>query len=240
MSDLLRHAASTQFPAGRPSVAAARPVKGTFQKLFGGIDDRCICLRHPLRPAGGHLWRLCRQAGDVGGCRHRAHAGNLCGGSRGRESLPQPAIHHHRHRRRRRGHRPGHDPGFEDRGRLPDRRHPVRRDRLHRHERVGAGQHPRRPGLHRQLGRRPGPRLQVGRHHRSAGGWPRSLGRDRLLRRAAQCRGRNPRHSGRFGRPQLRRFADLHLRPSRRRHLHQGCGRRRGPRGQGRSRHPRG
>ena len=38
--------------------------------------------------------------------------------------------------------------------------------------------------------------------------------------------------------PQLRRLADLDLRPSRRRHLHQGCGRRRRHGGQGRSRHP--
>ena len=38
----------------------------------------------------------------------------------------------------------------------------------------------------------------------------------------------------------LRRLADLHLRPSRRRHLHQGCRRRRRPRRQGRGRHPRG
>ena len=42
------------------------------------------------------------------------------------------------------------------------------------------------------------------------------------------------------GRPGLRRFADLHLRPSRRRHLHQGRRRRRRPGRQGRSRHPRG
>ena len=39
---------------------------------------------------------------------------------------------------------------------------------------------------------------------------------------------------------ELRRLADLDLRPSRRRHLHQGCGRRRRHGGQGRSRHPRG
>ena len=42
------------------------------------------------------------------------------------------------------------------------------------------------------------------------------------------------------GRPGLRRLADLHLRASGRRHLHQGRGRGRRPGGQGRSRHPRG
>ena len=41
-------------------------------------------------------------------------------------------------------------------------------------------------------------------------------------------------------RPRLRRFADFDLRPSRRRHLHQGRRRRRRPGGQGRGRHPRG
>ena len=41
-------------------------------------------------------------------------------------------------------------------------------------------------------------------------------------------------------RPRLRRLADLGLRPSRRRHLHQGRRRRRRPRRQDRGRHPRG
>ena len=44
----------------------------------------------------------------------------------------------------------------------------------------------------------------------------------------------------RAGRARLRRLADLDLRPSRRRHLHQGRRRRRRPRRQGRSRHSRG
>ena len=45
---------------------------------------------------------------------------------------------------------------------------------------------------------------------------------------------------GSAGRPVVRRIADLDLRPARRRHLHQGCGRRRRPRRQGRGRHSRG
>ncbi len=53
------------------------------------------------------------------------------------------------------------------------------------------------------------------------------------------CAGRP--HSGRrAGRARLRRLADLDLRPSWRRHLHQGRGRRRRSRRQGRSRHSRG
>ena len=42
------------------------------------------------------------------------------------------------------------------------------------------------------------------------------------------------------GRPRVRRLADLDLRASGRRHLHQGCGRRRRPRRQGRGGHSRG
>ena len=46
--------------------------------------------------------------------------------------------------------------------------------------------------------------------------------------------------AARAGRPGVRRFADLDLRATGRRHLHQGRRRRRGPGGQGRSRHSRG
>ena len=49
-----------------------------------------------------------------------------------------------------------------------------------------------------------------------------------------------PHRDRRAGRARLRRLADLDLRPSRRRHLHQGCRRRRRPGRQGRGRHPRG
>jgi K(+)-stimulated pyrophosphate-energized sodium pump len=49
-----------------------------------------------------------------------------------------------------------------------------------------------------------------------------------------------PHRHRRAGGARLRRLADLDLRPSRRRHLHQGCRRRRRHGGQGGSRHPRG
>ena len=52
--------------------------------------------------------------------------------------------------------------------------------------------------------------------------------------------GQRPHRGRRAGRARLRRLADLDLRPSRRRHLHQGRGRRRRSRRQGRSRHSRG
>ena len=130
--------------------------------------------------------------------------------------------------------------GWKVAARLPDRGDPLRRGRLHRHERRGARQR-----AHRRGGPpRPPPgderRLQ-GRHRH---GHPRRRpGPDRhrrLLRDPARGRRRPERGRPRARRPRLRRLADLGLRPRRRRHLHEGRGRRRRPRRQDRGRHPRG
>ncbi len=127
--------------------------------------------------------------------------------------------------------------------RLRHRRDPVGRGRLHRHERVGARQRPHRAGRDEVAGRRPRHRLPLGRGHRHAGRGPRAARRRRLLRlpdgRPRLCVLR-PHGRRRPGRARLRRLADLDLRPSRRRHLHQGRRRRRRPRRQGRGRHSRG
>ncbi len=126
------------------------------------------------------------------------------------------------------------------RDRLRDRRDAVGRGRLHRHERVGARQRAHRAGGDQVARRRSRHRLQGGRHHRHAGGGPRAARRHRLLRhpdRPARLCAQQPHRGRRAGRARLRRLADLDLRPSRRRHLHQGCRRRRRPRRQGRSRH---
>ena len=57
--------------------------------------------------------------------------------------------------------------GLDGRHRLRHRRLPVGRDRLHRHERLGARQRAhRRGGRYQRPGRRPRRRLQVGRGHR--------------------------------------------------------------------------
>ena len=56
----------------------------------------------------------------------------------------------------------------------------------------------------------------------------------RLARQHSRVRGRRPR------RARVRRLADLGLRPARRRHLHEGRGRRRGSRREDRGGHPRG
>ncbi len=121
------------------------------------------------------------------------------------------------------------------------RRIALRPDRLYRHERLGACQRAHRRSGEGWPQRRAERRLQGRRHHRHAGGRPWSARRRRLLRRAHPGAGRKHGASdARPGGPGLRRLADLHLRPTRRRHLHQGRRRRRRPGGQGRSRHPRG
>ena len=84
-------------------------------------------------------------------------------------------------------------------------------------------------------------RLPRRRDHRHARRRPRAARRRRLLRPAH--RRLRPHAEGgrrRAHRPRLRRLADLDLRPTGRRHLHQGRRRRRRPRRQGRGRHPRG
>ena len=173
--------------------------------------------------------------------RQRPHARNRGGGAGRRVRLSEPAIHHHRHRRRDPADRDLRDAGLANRGRFRPRRLPLRPHRLHRHERLGARQRAHRAGRLARPQRRAQRRLQGRRHHRHAGGGPRPARRRRLLRRADPDAGRNHRsRDPRTGGPGLRRLADLHLRPTRRRHLHQGRRRRRRPGGQGRSRHPRG
>src|SRR6478735_4533436 len=112
---------------------------------------------------------------------------------------------------------------------------------LYRHERVGPGQRPHRPGRLDLAGRRPRRRLQVGGGDRHAGGRPRPAGRGPLLpvpypRRPS--RSLESRGDRRARGPRLRRLSDLDLRPPRRWHLHQGRGCRRRPRRQGRGRYP--
>ncbi len=133
------------------------------------------------------------------------------------------------------------DPEHRRRVRLRDRRHPLRRGRLHRHERLRARQCPRRRGGSWRRLAGADRRLPRWRDHRPAGRRPRADGGRRLLRPAHRGLQRNSEDGRRCAdRPRLRRLADLDLRASRRRHLHEGGRRRRRPRGQGRGRHPRG
>ncbi len=81
-------------------------------------------------------------AGAVAG--QRRDAAHLRCRPGGRAGLPQPPVHGDRRRRRRAVRRAHLHPGHIRRDRLPDRRHPVRRRRLHRHERLGALERARR------------------------------------------------------------------------------------------------
>ena len=109
--------------------------------------------------------------------------------------------------------------------RLRDRRHAVRRDRLHRHERLGARQRARgRGGPRRRLARRSTSpsaaapitgMLVVGLALLGVAGYYGIL---------TGASGPHPEGGRRRAhRPRLRRLADLGLRPSGRRHLHQGA-----------------
>ena len=90
-----------------------------------------------------------------------------------------------------------------------------------------------KPALERRVPRRLGDR-PARRRPRPARRRRLLLGPHRLARQLAGLGDRRPR------RPRLRRLAHLGLRPSRRRHLHEGRRRRRRPRREDRGRHPRG
>jgi len=187
-------------------------------------------VRHRLgaldpRPAGGE----------------RAHARDRGRGAGRRRRLPQPPVHDHRHRGGGALRHPAGGPGCADGRRLRHRRHLLGGGRLYRHEHLGARQRAHGRGRPQRPGRGAARGLPGRRHHGAAGGRPGPAGRGGLLR--------GPRRHDPLGRdgqprpprrPRLRRLADLGLRPSRRRHLHQGRGRRRRPRGQGGGGHPRG
>ena len=156
----------------------------------------------------------------------RAHAGDRWLYPGGGTGLSLAPIHNHCRRRCRRFRADVDSARRACRHRLPDRRHSVRCGGLHWHARLCPCQCAHSAGRSRQPCRRPRRRLQVGRHHRHAGGRPRALGRFRLLRLSHGHHGsfaRQPRRYRCAGRARFRRLAHLHLRPSGRRYLHQGC-----------------
>ena len=125
--------------------------------------------------------------------------------------------------------------------RLPDRRRALRGRGLHRHERLGSLERPHCGSGTRRAEAGAERRVQGGLGHRAARGRPRARRRRGLL--LVPHRGPQP-HAGlgdpRPRRARLRRLADLGLRASRRRHLHEGRRRRRRPGREDRGRHPRG
>ena len=193
-----------------------------------------------VRRSGHRLRDLGHDLGAVGRCRQRENAGNRRGHPRGRAGLPEAAIFDHRRRRRR--HLPDCRlfPRLAGRRRLCGRRHPVRRGRLHRHERVGARQCAHRASRDQVARRRARNRIPRRRHHRHAGGRPGAARRHALFRlpdRLAAYGAERSRGDRFHGGARLRRLADLDLRPPWRRHFHQGRRRRRRSRRQGRGRH---
>ncbi len=135
--------------------------------------------------------------------------------------------------------------GRRDRGRIRRRRHPVGPRRLHRDERLGALERAHGRGGAHGAQRSARGRVPRRRDHRHARRRPRPPRRRRLLlvpaglgaRRAEPDEGRPAPRDPAARRPRLRRLADLDLRASWRRHLHQGRRRRRRSRRQGRGRH---
>ena len=175
--------------------------------------------------------------------RQRAHAGDRARRAGGRGGLPQEAVHGRRARRDRPvpAARPLRQARLGQRLRLPDRRRSLGGGGLHRHEcgrpleRAHRGCGPGRP----QAGVRR--RVQGRLRHRPAGRRSRPARRRRLLPAADAGHGplarlghRRPR------RARVRRLADLGVRATRRRDLHEGGGRRRRPGREDRGRHPRG
>ena len=229
---------------GPPTKRSREGLLRTKIKEFG--KNHALC-RHCLRPAFDPLRRVGHPVGACVRPGQPAYAGDLRRHPRRRAGLSGPAVHNHCDRRRRRLH-PCLVAAFRHRrSRLPDRRAVVGRGRIHRHARLGARQCAHGAGRLQQPRGRPRHRLQVRRHHRHAGGRFGAAWRCGLLSdpyRADGLRHRRQRAAARShrcaGGARLRRLADLDLRASWRRHLHQGCRCRRRPRRQGGSRNSRG
>ena len=209
----------------------------------GLLQGPCRAVRAHLRGRRCRVRHLSRLLAALASGRQRAHARDRSRRAGGRRCIPAQAVHHGRDRRDRafpparllRQARLG------DGDRLPDRRDALGRGRLHRDERRRALERAHRRsgqgGAQARAGRRVSRRLG----HRPARRRPRALRRRRLLlgsHRLAQP------HSDfrdrRSHRPRVRRLADLGVRASRRRHLHQGCRRRRRPGREDRGGDPRG
>ena len=184
---------------------------------------------HRRRRAGGPLWTDPDRLADEGQYRQRQDARDRRGDPGGRLGLSPAAVHHHRHGWRGDPRRRLFPDRRMGRHRLRHRRGPVGPGRFRRHADLGQGQRPHGTGRVGEPGQGSGPGLPLGCHHRHVRGGRRASGRGRLLRHpdgGPGLRVHQPRSHRRPRRARLRCLADLHLRPSGRRHLHQGCGRR--------------
>ncbi len=234
----------------RPRAASGRRRRSSIDsraaKSTGGTKlDRLLDRLRGSRRARmrGRRRRLRTHSHPAPACQvpwQRPDAGNLGSCPGGRTGLPEPPVHDHRRGRGAARDRALAPAGLQDRDRLRDRRRPLRRHRLHRDERLGAGQLPRRRGRPRRCAAGARRRLQGRLGHRAPRRRPGAARRRRLLRDPGHHRQHRQGGRRRADRPRLRWLADLRLRPARRRHLHQGRRRRRRPGRQGRGGDPRG
>ena len=231
-------------PAGPVAAQVVRKRTGfPFQVKSRNLTDGVgLYFRHRLRIAGAGLWGGDEPQRPGRERRQRADAGDFGRGPARRQRLSEPAIPHDRDRRRGDPDNPVDHARLLGRARLSDRGRAFGRGRLCRDERVGARKCAHGPGRPRRARRRARHRVQGGSRHRHAGRRSRAARRRRLLLHPAlHPAGRRSAPRARSdGRARLRRVADLDLRASRRRHLHQGRRCRRRSRRQGRGRHPRG
>ena len=202
-------------------------------------------LRARLRRRGDRLRRRVHRLDHGEAGRQRPDARNRRRDPGGRAGVSQSPVPDDRHRRRAAVRRHLGGAGRRDRRRIRRRRHPLRPRRLHRDERLGALERAHGRGGAHGVERSARGRVPRRRDHRHARRRPRPPRRRRLLlvpaglgaRRAEPDEGRPAPRDPAARRPRLRRLADLDLRASWRRHLHQGRGRRRRSGRQGRSRH---
>ena len=206
-----------EAPTNEPRETARGPPTGLCAMLLGLI---IVC--GLLSIVYGVYTVISLMSADAGSQRMQEISG---GGARGRAGLSQAPIYDHRRRRRRRLHRARASVVVDGGDRLRDRRNPLGRGRLHRHERLGARQRAHRAGCDQVARRRPRHRFPLGRGDRPSGGGSRASGRRRLFRlphRPSRLCAVGSNHDRRAGRARLRRLAHLDLRPTRGRHLHQG------------------
>ena len=173
----------------------------------------------------------------------RADAGDRARDPGGRRCVPAEAVHDDRGGRDRAVLPPRllQRARVGDRLRLPDRRRVLGGRRLHRDERRRPLERPHRGGRARGPPARVPGRVPRGLRDRPARRRARAARRRRLLLGADRLDRQQPRVGRRRPhRARLRRLPHLRLRPSGRRHLHEGGGRRRRPRREDRGGHPRG
>ena len=160
---------------GHPQYGRLPPWPDKIRPLFRGNSHvRWHHLRARVRRDRNSVRRSLDPVDPRAARGQRAHARDRRRDQRRRARLPQPPVHDHRHGRPG-AHGPDRDlPRRLYRGRLRHRRGALGRDRLHRHERLGARQRAHRGSRAHRPERGAQRRVPRRRHHRHAGGGPRA------------------------------------------------------------------